>query len=211
MTQALLADRFAVLAHWEPRSRPYYVLQRAGELGAQIRPTDCTTTRQVSYNPGDPSRTSPELTQRMRDRITSARQVPCTNMTVSADEARPDGMRGQREIVVRRRTLDDFAEALERELGVQVVNGTGLEGQFDVDLRYFRDAETEAQALTLQRGTRWRFWRITPPGPRPVPDAQWPSIEGALRDQLGLVLRAQTAIEEVLVVDRAEPPVLDQP
>jgi uncharacterized protein (TIGR03435 family) len=210
MMQALLADRFGVLVHWEPRSRPYYVLARTGSLGPQIRPTDCATSREVFHRSGEPSRTPPEVIQRSRDLLASARAIPCTNMTMSADEAHPDGVRGQREIAARRRSLDDLAAALERELGVQVMNGTGLEGGFDIDLRYFRDPATEAQALSLRHGTRWRFWQI-PLEPQQVPDAQWPPLDVALREQLGLELQQRDTIEEVLVVDRAELPVLDQP
>jgi len=77
--------------------------------------------------------------------------------------------------------MDLFAQVIARELGLPVVNRTGLEGVFNFQLHWTPERE-------LSR-----------------PDAG-PSIFTALQEQLGLRLRAQKVPLEVIVIDRAEHP-----
>jgi uncharacterized protein (TIGR03435 family) len=75
-------------------------------------------------------------------------------------------------------TMDEFAAALDNEwLHAPVSNLTGLTGQFDFYLRF--DA------------------RRDPPNDEPA----GPSLEQALRDQLGLALRQGKGPHEVIVID----------
>ncbi len=80
-------------------------------------------------------------------------------------------------------TMDEFAAALDKEwMHAPVANLTGLTGQFDFYLRFDARHETTAGDEVLG-----------------------PSLEQALRDQLGLVLRRSKGPHEVIVIDVRSP------
>jgi uncharacterized protein (TIGR03435 family) len=85
-------------------------------------------------------------------------------------------------IVVRCTGMDGFARVLAREMDLPVVNHTGLEGIFSFRLQW------------------------APEDARTSDAASGPSIFTAIREQLGLRLRAEKAPVEILVIDRAEKP-----
>lgn len=72
--------------------------------------------------------------------------------------------------------MDAFARILARNTDLPVVNQTGLEGIFNLNLQWTRDS------------------------------TNGPSIFTALQEQLGLRLRSQKAPVEIIVVDHAEKP-----
>jgi uncharacterized protein (TIGR03435 family) len=72
-----------------------------------------------------------------------------------------------------------------------VVDRTGLEGTYDLELRFTPDNIPPAG--------------LVPPD-FPAIDANGPSIFSAVQEQLGLKLDAQRGPVEVLVIDRVEPP-----
>jgi uncharacterized protein (TIGR03435 family) len=80
--------------------------------------------------------------------------------------------------------MDVLARELVTVAGRRVVNRTGLDGEFDLDLRY----TSELNALTPADAS-------TPPG-----------LTTALQQQLGLKLEASHGPVEVLVIDRAAMP-----
>ena len=79
-------------------------------------------------------------------------------------------------------TMDTLARRLTGLLGRLVVNRTGLEGLFDVDLTY----ASESQAL--------------------VAGAEAPTITTAVQEQLGLKLEASRTPVDVIVVDAVQRP-----
>ncbi len=79
-----------------------------------------------------------------------------------------------------------FANALSRMVGRPVVNKTGLDGEFDLDLEYLPDFDVVAAT--------------PPPGPAR------PSLFTALQEQLGLKLEPGRGDVAVLMVDRLEHP-----
>jgi uncharacterized protein (TIGR03435 family) len=91
-------------------------------------------------------------------------------------------------------------DALTAILGIgrqQVVDETGLSGPYDVDLAYTPDA-LSAAALAQRGGS-------VPPQFAGV-DPNGPSLEQALRDQLGLRLDGKKMMLDAMVIDHIDPP-----
>ena len=98
----------------------------------------------------------------------------------SGGEAMTDSGYGR--LTVKNTTMDSFAERLSRQADLPVVNRTGINGIFNLKLRW------------------------TPDDGNPnKPDAP-PSLFTAIQEQLGLRLQSQKAPIEVFVIDRAEKP-----
>jgi uncharacterized protein (TIGR03435 family) len=87
-------------------------------------------------------------------------------------------------IQARQTSMDLFAKVLAREMGLPVVDRTGLSGDFDFNISWTPD-------------------RIRAAAPA---DSDLPTIFTAVQDQLGLRLRAEKVPIEVLIIDRAEKP-----
>jgi uncharacterized protein (TIGR03435 family) len=95
-------------------------------------------------------------------------------------EAVTDGSHGR--MTLKNTAMDGFAERLARVTGLPVVNGTNLDGVFNMRL----------------------VW--TPEGDNPNGPGSPPSLFTAIQEQLGLRLQSQKAPVPVLVVDHAEKP-----
>lgn len=162
--QTLLRERFNLLTHTETRTLQTYALVRArpdGELGPNLKrwTIDCDT-----YKPG-----------------ASATPPPRT----AADFAIPPtcGMRGGAGMFAAGGyALPDFAQSLATDLGTVVSDRTGLEGKYEITLRW------------------------NPDPARPNTDNSLPSLFTAVQEQLGLKLDARREPVEVLVIDRIERP-----
>jgi uncharacterized protein (TIGR03435 family) len=83
-----------------------------------------------------------------------------------------------------------FAEFLSRQIGVPVLDMTGLKGAYEVKLDWVREPRTAAD--------------VKGDVPMAVDGPPGTNIPTALQDQLGLRLEARKAPIEVLVVDHAE-------
>jgi uncharacterized protein (TIGR03435 family) len=94
------------------------------------------------------------------------------------------------ELIVRGQTMSAFANVLTRLLNRFVEDRTGLAGGFDADARFNPDG--------LPGMSR-------PPNGQPASDE--PSLDVALRDQLGLKLESTHGPVEILVIDHAERPI----
>jgi bla regulator protein blaR1 len=105
-------------------------------------------------------------------------------------------------IRLRGQTMAQFATALSfltntgSSLGRLIVDRTGLEGNYDVDLHFTPDRIPN-------------FGPGGPPQGLPPIDPDAASIYAAMREQLGLKLDAQRAPVDVIVVDRVEKPTAD--
>lgn len=135
MLQTLLADRFKLAVHVEPRPTDVYALRlvRAdGTLGPNLRPaaTDCRA-----------------LIAAAADKAPAPGTHPCGTVTTNLP---PWQMRG---VPITRLT------SLRIELGRPIVDKTGLSGSFDLDLNW-----TPRWALE-QSFDRGRFPNIDPAGP----------------------------------------------
>jgi uncharacterized protein (TIGR03435 family) len=141
MMQALLADRFKLVAHEEERDAPGYalVLNRAGD-GSKLRSAKKPCEGSCGMRPA-PGRLA-------------ARGVP----------------------------LPTLAEFLSQLTGRLVTDESGVQGEFDLDLRW---------------------------SPEGQPDADAPSIFAALPEQAGLRLEPRRVRHKVLVVESIERPAFD--
>jgi uncharacterized protein (TIGR03435 family) len=137
MVQALLADRFKLVAHRETRELPIYALVVA-KGGSKL---------QTSKSNG---------------------------LMISS---------GSRNLNAQGVTVAMIAQELAKDVGRVVVDKTGIEGRFDVDLKWTSDEG----AVTGDAD-------------------ELPSIFTAVQEQMGLKLEAQKGPVEVLVIDHLEGP-----
>ena len=165
MLQTLLMERFRLVAHKETRTLPSYLLVRArddGRLGPQLKPwtIDCEAFR--SAGNASPARTTVADLMTLR---------PCR--TTAGPGVFAGGGVPMRNLV----------GSLKRELNAPVIDNTGLEGEFEILLRWNAD---NLPALS---------------------DPALPStVFTALQEQLGLKLEPRREPLEVLVIDSIERP-----
>jgi uncharacterized protein (TIGR03435 family) len=179
MAQSLLADRFALTVHHESRRLPIFalVLSRLGKTGPQLTPhTD------DSMCAGD------EQQDLLHTFNPGLPPFPCGSILFPGMAPSVPGRikGGGRDL-----TLDYFAAFLTgfQGLGLDrpVMNQTGLGGSYD-------------------------FWmELVRPSSTPLPigvqtDPTGPTLFEALRDQLGLKVKATTGAVDVLVIDHIEEP-----
>lgn len=161
MLRALLAERFKLAVHNETRERPVYALTLARA----------------------DKRLGPQLQKSTTD-CANAKGPDACGSSVGPGFIRSRG-----------RTMAQFAESLAQltitgsSLNRLIVDRTGLEGPYDVTLRF----------------TPENIPPVAIPGLPPV-DPNGPSIFTALQEQLGLKLDASKGRVDVLVVDSAAPP-----
>ncbi len=160
MVRTLLADRFKLVMHRETREMPIYnlVLARGDGRGVQPKPTTC-----VQPPPGGPA---PSAVRDAQGRFTCG-----VNRF------------GGGEILLTGSTLDALANRLGSVPGVgrSVVNRTGLDGRFDIELTF---------TPTLSAS----------------PSADGLSVFTSLEEQAGLKLEAARGPVEVLVIDSVARP-----
>jgi uncharacterized protein (TIGR03435 family) len=182
MLRALLEDRFGLAVHKETRERPVYalVLARAdGRLGPELRrsTTDCSPEATKARQGGGPA-SGPWQAN------------PCGSSV------------GPGFILAGNRTMAQLATALSTlsntgsSLNRLVVDRTGLDGTFDLTLRFTPENIPDFGAAGLPRGM-------------PAIDPNGPSIFTAVQEQLGLKLDSQRGPVEVLVIDRVQRPTED--
>jgi len=179
MVQSLLADRFKLTTHQETRELSVFalVLSRPGKLGPQLAPhPDDTACNNLATAAVFPS--SP---------VVPLPSIPCGGL-ITLQPSVPDQFRvGGRGIALQLLASSVVgAESFERP----IVDGTGLTGTFDFWLQWSPQAAQSngAQAVGLQS------------------DPSGPTLQEAVREQLGLKLEPQRALVDVIVVDRLEQP-----
>jgi uncharacterized protein (TIGR03435 family) len=159
MLRTLLADRFKLLTHNERRDLPVYELhmnRSDGTLGPQLKKVD----------------------------------VDCPSLR---GKGRPGGQlcngfrtMGPGRIVAGAVPMSLLAQFLEMPLSRNVLDRTGLQGTFDLELQY------EPDRLQLRSPNT------------PAPDPSSVSVFTAVREQLGLRLESTKAPVDVLVIDHVE-------
>jgi uncharacterized protein (TIGR03435 family) len=164
MMRALLADRFKLALHTETRPVAGFALVRArpnGSLGPELRP-------HPEPCPPDPVPAAPPPAVDA--------MPPCGRMSGS-----------DRLIRMNARPLADLATILSRRVARPVVDRTGLNGLFDVNVAWTADARSSAPLTQA-----------------PAAPDDSVSVFTALQEQLGLRLRSEQVDTEFLVVDRVE-------
>ena len=93
-------------------------------------------------------------------------------------------------------SMSDLADDLSSFAGRLVVDRTGIQGNFDIQLPpWSRGAQVTAQAVD--------------DGREPAPDPSSPSLFAVLQEQLGLRLESSKRRLDVLVIDHVEKPTED--
>ena len=198
MVQALLADRFKLVAHEETKELPIFELvmaKRDGKPGPQLKPaaTDCASlmaargARGAAAPPGGGSRGAPPPGG-------DARSAPPSPGVAGPDAPLNCGV-GMSPGLIRfggtpMTALADVLGQLTRRV---VIDRTGLTGNFDSEMTYTPDPG--------------QFQGPAPPGFQPpVFDPNGPSLFTALEDQLGLKLQSARGPVKVIVIDRVDRP-----
>ena len=169
MLRPLLAERVKLIVHSETREMPLYVLAVARSdraLGATLRQSDSKCAEEArNFFPGGVPGFAP---------------------------ACGDFRLGARALTARGMTMAGLARLLSGGVGRPVLDRTGLDSAYDLELEWSSDVGLES----------------APPGSAGAselkPDGV--SLFTALQEQLGLRLQASRGPVEVIVVDQAEPP-----
>jgi uncharacterized protein (TIGR03435 family) len=177
MVKQLLADRFKLKVHTEPREVDVYALVLArpdGRLGPNIKKAavDCVARA--------------EELKRAR-----AAGAPVSPPAPPQPGQRPEcgmsstGSNGAQRILIGGNPIGAITMGIQSTVGRQVVDRTGLTGTFDIDLEFSGAGQLSTNA--------------------DQPSAL-PSVFTALQEQLGLKLESRKERMEVLVIDSVEMP-----
>ena len=172
MIQGLLEDRFGLKVHNEVRERPIYRLVKVrpgAALGPDLKPTAEACGQAMSAISGGQLAT-----------MRAGRGPDCSF------GGRPGQLQGNAV------TVDMLARVIGAQVRRPVVNDTGIEGSFDVDLAF------SPEFVPAPPGSRV--------GDPTLRQTDAPSIFTALQEQLGLKLEPARGPVDVLVVDDARRP-----
>jgi uncharacterized protein (TIGR03435 family) len=180
MLRRLLAERFRLAAHVETRELAVYALTMARDdrrLGNQLRrsgPECAIPTPPRGVPPPPPPPAPPAGSGRVLE--LDGGGLACPSLVF--------GNAASGHMSIRKWPMGRLARYLTGSLGRPVLDRTGLDGTYDLDLTY----ATESQVLSSAGTT------------------DYPALTTAIREQLGLRLESSRAPVDVLVIDRAEPP-----
>jgi uncharacterized protein (TIGR03435 family) len=110
------------------------------------------------------------------------------------DPEQRGGVRYGNQIVGHKYDIRMLAPNLTGELNMPVVDNTGLTGIYDIDLKWTPDP------------SRPDFGDVHNPADLPAPDPNRPEIFTAIKEQLGLELKAEKGPVDVIVIDPIERP-----
>jgi uncharacterized protein (TIGR03435 family) len=187
--QALLAERFKLVAHRETRDFPVYALVLArpdGSLGPQLTPSKMDCSRRDSIRARAVTGAVPAA---------AAGELPNCSTTSSDGRIAGGGV-----------TLEELARNLPTHLRFygtgrmfagQLIDRTGLTGRFDFRMEWEQDVAGSSGAAAGP-----------PEGPPSMSalESSAPRFLAALQQQLGLKIETQMAPAPVLVIDSIEPP-----
>jgi uncharacterized protein (TIGR03435 family) len=175
MMQSLLADRFKLTLHREMRDLPVFALVavKAGKIGPKIE-------IHSDYPPcADPAHPGPSATPK-------GYPFSCGSVGMRYLTSQPWG---PQRVFGRKVTMQQIVDSLQLQPGVAVgrpiVDGTGLNGEFDFVMDFMPEAPRGADDQSA---------------------IDVPSFVEALKDQLGFRLEATTGELTYLVIDHVEEP-----
>jgi bla regulator protein blaR1 len=181
LLQTLLADRAQLTLHNAVRVLESYALV-VSEAGSKLQPSQSLDNQPVA--PLAPGAGDQVFMQRVKVGPDGQPEGPHF-MRMQRGEAQAVGMDAQGV------SISDFAHQLSRQLGVPVVDKTGLKGNYDFNLQWKRAADQSANATASQA----------------LDDTQsLSSLMTAIQDQLGLKLEPQKGPTPVLIIDHIEKP-----
>jgi uncharacterized protein (TIGR03435 family) len=158
--QALLADRFKLVLHHESKVLPSYVLV-VGENGSKLQPTKYADYPDTAKGP-------------------DGKGIHRMMMMQQGGQVRAIG--------AQKSSMAELTRQLSMQLAKNVVDKTGLTGQYDFNLQWSEAAATSDGASS------------------DAAPAAGPSLFDAIQEQLGLKLVPQKGPEDVLIIDHVEWP-----
>ncbi len=199
MLRQMLADRFGLKVHTESRELPVFELQLArsdGRLGSALKPSapDCTATLEAAARGrGADGRGGPPLARGLPPPDGRGRGGPGP---LAFDGPPPCGSRGGGVGQFRAggTTMASFASSLGGLAQRVVIDKTGLNGYYDLQLTY-----TPAQDQLPP-------WPPPPGVELPAIDPNGPTLFTALQEQLGLKLEATRGAVDAVVIDAISAP-----
>ena len=176
MVQALLADRFKLVVHYETKQTAVLalVLDKPGKLGPKIRPhpDDSACSTAVPTARGPVPRTADGFPE------------PCGALAAWPSSTPGRTVAGARNVPMSM-LADTFSAPQISGADKPVVDRTGLTGRYDFLIE---------------------FSPQVPPGANFQPDPNGPTFLEALKEQLGFKFEQQTGPVDVIVVDHVEQP-----
>jgi uncharacterized protein (TIGR03435 family) len=184
MLQGLLADRFKLSMRQEERSRPGQALVMAGErVGPGIRRSDTNCAAYIAASKKaraeglPPPRPNPEWRGHICGRRSFSRN-------------------GQHELYLHSQSLQALADEIGWAQQALVADRTGLTGLFNIELVYVAGQRGPSTVGSIVAGLEVAG----------ASNPEGPSLQSALKDQLGLKLEHATASIRVFVLEHIERP-----
>ena len=181
MMRSLLAERFKLALHSESREIPVlaFVLAKPGKTGPQLQPHPADSECPTNAPPSAVAATSIPT-------VAGGLPAFCNGIF-----GMPPSVPGRQRLGARNITLKFLTDSLSfgANRGRPIVDHTGLSGTFDVLLEWMPEIAGPVQ-----------------PGANAPPDTSGPSLEEALREQLGIKLESTKGAMDVLVLDHVEHP-----
>lgn len=197
--KALLADRFKLKTHTESREMSVSALTVAradGKLGPNLKPStaDCSNAQAEAQKLGE------EIQKNPGNALALMSQVKCGIVPIPS----PGTNGGPPQLTVRGmgQPIANLVSLVTQFTGRQVVDKTGLTGNYDFELQLPLDMEV-LRRVAGQAGIN------LPAGPNNLPAYDGPAMTTIISERLGLKLDSQKAPVEVLVIDSAELPTPD--
>jgi uncharacterized protein (TIGR03435 family) len=187
MVQTLLEDRFKLKFHRESRETSVYslVVAKGGHKLKEAK--DENGNPIVSLPPPPDKPPSPEEMAKMMQSGPKGKAGPGSFTMMMG----PNGS----ELRASATTMSRFADSLRNTVSRKVVDKTGLNGFFDVELHYAQDTQLGSDRIVM------------PGSDTSVPVSNsGPSIYTALQEQLGLKLEPEKVPLEYIVIDSVEKP-----
>jgi uncharacterized protein (TIGR03435 family) len=177
MLQSLLADRFKLALHLEPKEMPVFELTVA-DKGLKLKPSPPGS----AAPPEDPWMPTPYTTG--KDHYP---EFPSGHAGLA-------GVSGRYHWTAFHVRMQEIASTLSFQLGRPVVDATGLTGTYDIDLKWTIDV-----AWILENGgMRDQIPELAKDAPT------GPNLLHAVQDQLGLKLTSKKGSGEMVVIDHLE-------
>ena len=191
MLKAMLADRFQLSLHVEPREQSTYDLvlaRKDGPLGPGITRSDTDCAKVIAERAADQAPTPQQPGPPPRPDL-KAPPPPCSFRSLDGRTRNTfgDGGGAQGDLLEGEGTMAMLANLLRLSAGRVVVDKTGLAGSYRVRMTY--------DQMSARRGPDVQ-----------IPENAGPSGFVALPDQLGLKLESSRRPVETLVIDRLERP-----
>jgi len=186
MLQNLLADRFRLVLKHELRELPVYALTVADPGKLKLSPDETLPVPVSLLMPGIRALPMPPLGRGKMMGLTMPTEAQMAGHAIS---------------------MQDLAKALRPHAGRIVVDKTGMNELFDIDLKFSRDTLPSTAVVPAAPPTPVPPLPAPPiPGAPPATQPLAPPLRNVLEDQLGLKLESVRMPIEILIIERVERP-----